>query len=321
MEVQLFNPKWRRLFVFFSILAFFCNACNPTDKGATHGKVGIMGDTVTIRFSPVPNTLYQYNTESNTDISQEVNGQLSENSSRLAISTAYTIDRDSTGMYRFKITYKGFKLSANSNGEKIELDAETADKAEEASERMFGAFKNAQIMAVVDTVGKVQSVVGQQAITDKMQVLAVGSPAALQMLQTSIKQYVTDEFYKSAIEQQVKLFNGRPLKIGDKWSVDEPINMGISFTSSNSYHFVSLKDGVAKFTLNAFIDIKEQPLNVDGNRVIANLEGKQAGELYVEVATGMVKGAKNKLTITGNLLVVANSVPIKISSITNIKRV
>lgn len=223
------------------------------------------------RLSPGLNTEYRYVFTSETEMEQEVNDQNFDNSNKLEMQTVYSFSDDTNNTYQLRMTYEKFRVSIKAMDKEKDLDASTAGSSLLASDKMFAAFNNAIIVASVDSLGNATNFSGIEAIKSKMTEYAGDDAEARQMLNGSIKQYITEQFFKQSIETSVKALTTKTSKPGDTIMVITPVGGELNVSASVIYKLVSIKQGVANITVDANVDLKDQPLAIENTTVRASL--------------------------------------------------
>jgi hypothetical protein len=298
-----------KISIFLSVIAFV--SCKEQNRHFGNSE-SVKNEIITFKLNPPVNKIYKYLTVTETEMEQEVNDEKMKNSNKLEMAMTYSFQKDSLGNLIAYTKYNQFKLSIKAQDLEKELDASNAATSIDPTEKMFGAFQNAEVKFVIDTLGNVKSVSGTKTISDKMYQLANGNTEALQMLNGSIKQYVGDAFFKQVAEQNFKLFSNRQLKPGDTIMISTPINAGFNFTTTTIYKLATIENNIATIEADADVDMKEQDIIVEGTNVTATIKGKQAGDIKIDVTTGLIQQSKSELKLKGIISVKGNEVPIKL---------
>jgi hypothetical protein len=309
-----FNYKFRMKYTapinwFCYLILFILFACKSDDKKSVSVKDP---DSVQFRLSPDFNKTYRYEMLNESEMTQEVNEEKIENNSTLEMNIAYSFSKDTLSDFLVKMLYNKFKLSFKLMDAEKQLDASTASSSIEPSERMFAAFDHASLNAVADTVGNIKMINGFQTIKDKMAQYAGDDKEANQMLNGSIQQYVNESFFKQTLEQNFKFVTTRPLKVGDTISQSTPVNAGFNFNMSVIYTLTSIEDNIAGIRATANIDMKDEPLVIEGTNVIASMKGSQTGTIKINFRTGLLQKSNSDLKIKGTLQIMGREVPFKL---------
>jgi hypothetical protein len=272
------------------------------------------------RFKPPDASVYSYTTKNETNISQTVNENKIESETEMNIGLSYQVKKDTSNLYNITMTYDKFNVRIKSNDNETEADAENAAALPDPSMKVFGAFKNATLHIQTDNKSNVKKIEGLDKIIADLRILANGDPEALEMVNGSIKQYTDPSTIKTSFEQMFKLLPDKPLHEGDEWTVDAPIGTDLQLNTKNTYKVESIEDGVVKIISNADINLKDQTIVIENNRVRSTLKGSQTGEIQIETATGMLISSSTKLKVSGDLVVMDLKVPVKFSIFNKINR-
>jgi Family of unknown function (DUF6263) len=273
------------------------------------------------RLSPSVNKPYKYEMLNETVTEQEVNDTKASNESKIEMGVSYTVTKDTAGLFNFTMVYDKFKLHIKALDQEMNIDADNASQSFDPIEKIFGAFKNAAIQVQSDEKANVKKVTGFKELTDKMWTLAAGNPDALQMLNTTVKQYVAEENIKSSFEKTFKPLPDKLLKEGDTWVESQPVSSDLKTNIDNTYKVKSIEDGIATITISSDINMENQQAQVERTSVTTNLKGSQSGEIKMETATGMLLSSYTKLKLKGDILVMGRTVPLKMTISSSTKRV
>jgi len=275
---------------------------------------------VQFRLLPELNKKYSYSLVNESEMKQEVNDRKFENITKLEIDADYTFSKDTAAGMRLTMSYQKFKLYIKAMDEEKKLDASTAAESFAPSDKMFAAFNNAAVTATVDSVGNASGFSGLDVIKTKMTAYAGTDEEALQMLNGSIRQYVSDQFFKQSIENSLKAFTTRKLKIGDTVMVSTPVGEGLNISASVVYKLVSIKNDIATVTVNADVSLKDQILNIENTPVNANIDGSQKGEIKINFQSGLLENSETILSLHGTMQMIGADVPFKMKTRNVIKR-
>ena len=125
-------------------------ACSSPPKSDEHA--------YQFRIQPPANSKYSYTLENTMSSNQEVNGNEQSNDQSIDIQFTATFGSNNNGQYNVDFTYKKFVYTTNVNGNKRRIDAATADNSAALEDRLFAAFNNARLSAMVDSKGELVSI-------------------------------------------------------------------------------------------------------------------------------------------------------------------
>jgi hypothetical protein len=299
-----------------TMLLFLFISCNYVDNKSTPNSF----QEISLKLNLPQNGRYHYELSSQNSFSQELKGENTTNQSVMEAGYDYIVNKNTENSFQLLMKYTKFKFVIKNPEGDIEFDAAKASSLVDPSQRIFAAFDKAQFMISVDTLGNVQSLTGYEQIKERMNQLASSSPQALQVVNSTFKQYVNEGFFKQQVEQNFKMFPGKKLKVGDNWKTNISINGGLKLNLENTYTLKTVKDGIAEISSIAYINMTEQPLNVGGYPVIASVKGKQTGKIKIEIATGLPLASESKTNISGKIELKGMQIPVKLETKSIIKR-
>ena len=299
-----------RLLIFTLLL--FTIACTPGSRQDNINASDESPKTIKLQLNPQIGKKYKYLVTSETESSQEIGGEEIKNNSNVEMNVEYLFQRDSMKNLLVDLTYTKFSLHVKMGEIEKELNAATAATSFDPSEKMFAAFNNANLYAVVDTLGNVLSLRGIDVIKGKMRQLAAGNANATDMLNSTMQQYLGEEFFRQTIEKSFKMLSDKPLSAGDTISQTNTLNAGFPITVQTIYKVDAIKNNMAEIVSDAAINMKEQQMTVEGSDVLATLKGDQTGKIEMDAVTGILKSSDSDFKLKGNLQVAGNNVPVKI---------
>ncbi len=296
--------KWIFCLIVISIIS-----CKGKDQPAYKAP-----EFIQFRLKPEIDKIYSYQLLNESEMEQEVNDETFDNNSKLEMDVDYTFSNDSASLLRLKMQYKKFTLSMKMMEQEKELDASTAATSFEPSDKMFAAFHNAEVIATVDSFGTASSFSGVEAIKSKMNEYAGSDEEAKQMLNGSIRQYVSDAFFKQSIEASFKAITEKKLRVGDTIMVSTPVGGELNITISAVYKLESIKNSIANISTTATIDIKDQAITIEKTNLTANITGKQTGVVKINIHSGLLEESKSELNLKGVMQVVGREIPFKMKA-------
>jgi hypothetical protein len=270
-----------------------------------------------ISFQPIYKEIasqYQYRTINTTRIEQEIDEHPMVVENKMDIITLFEISKNDPNGYTVQITYKEFGVKVEAGEIKKELQASTALNSIDPQEKIFAAFDNAVVEAELDSLGNVISVSGLDAIQNKMIQLAGNSKEAIQMIHTSLQQYLNEKNFKQNLAQNFKVFANKQIKIGDRWTINSMPVADFNTTFPLHYTFKEIKNNLGVIDVRGETNLKNQTLQLQGNTISVSLNGEQEGKIEVDVETGMVLQSHSKFKAKGNLTLYDKEVPMKIEA-------
>lgn len=265
---------------------------------------------------PNLNRLYNYSTKTSTIILQELNGlkEQSKTETELLFNHIFKRDSANAGDYFLSSTIKKFAVDIETPTEVNEVDAATAASSYKEEDHIFAAFHNAILNTHIDTLGNVKSVEGVTEIKNKMYQLANGNPDIIESINNgSVKQYLTEPFFKHLTEQNFKFISSKALKPGDTIQKREILQMDFPINITSVYKLTSLTNHVAHFEITADISIQNQSIQYLGTSVDIDIEGEQNGEIEIDANTGLFLHVKSEQRMKGKISAKSVEIPITIN--------
>jgi Family of unknown function (DUF6263) len=293
-----------------------CAIASCKNKTVSNGNVenNKAGEPVALSLLLADSIKIYYDISTETGTQQEINNEKVSNDNKIEMGIVYSLKKDTGNGYYFSMKYDKFRLHINTPQVEKELDAATANTAFSPSEKVFGVFSGATLQGRVSSGGTVTSITGVKEMTDRMYAIAGTDAAAKEMVTTSVKQYVSETFFKSIAEQTFKIYPPNAVKTGDTWEVTSTIQSEMNIPVKAVYTLTSVKDGIATINLQSGIKLEDQQMEVQGARVTADLEGEQSGEMQIDISTGLLRTGSSSLKIKGALLVMGVKVPVTINT-------
>ncbi|MES2432179.1 MAG: DUF6263 family protein [Bacteroidota bacterium] len=264
-----------------------------------------------LNFFPKDSIKLQYDNTAETEIEREINGEKTNVLNKIETGFIYKIKKDTTNTYAAILQYNKFKVYVKSNETDKELDANSAINSYDPADRVLSVFKGAVISAIINSQGKVKSLAGIKEINDKMYALSGDDPRSIEALKSFSKQYASEDFFIKTIEQNFRYYPSKSINIGDSWEQDDTVKSYIILPIKTIYKLKSIEDGIATLSLSSNIEIKNQILQDIGTT--ANIEGKQEGEIKIDIRKGYIQKSLTSLKLKGEIDINGIEVPIRIS--------
>jgi Family of unknown function (DUF6263) len=299
-----------KIYILLLLISLGCNASKDEQQSNTANADYDNG--IMLRLNAPENKLFKYAITNTTKTDFTVNTEEIATENTVDMELHYTFKKDTGGLQQLGILFKSLKMKNKQNEEEKELDADIAVGSLDPTERIFSVFKNAKLSALVDSAGIALKINGYDSLEQQMYTIANGNANVLATINNSIKQNVGEAFFKQAIEQNFKLPTTKRLKIGDTLQNNFKITKEINLNVSAIQKLESISNGLATFSSNAEIEIDDQPITMEGQQLIANLQIVQEGKTIINIVTGLPTAITNKLSIKGKLKTLQATVPIKL---------
>jgi hypothetical protein len=297
----------------YLLLLLFVISCNASkDEQVSKAATANYIDGIMVKLNPPENTLFKYAITNITKTDFSINNEQITNENTVDMELHYTFKKDTGGLQQLSILFKSLKMKNKQNEEEKELDADIVAGSLDPTERIFSVFKNATLTALLDSAGIALKIQGYDNLEKQMYAIANGNSNVLATINNSIKQNVGEAFFKQAIEDNLKLPTTKRLKIGDTLQNNFKITKEINLNVTSIQKLESISNGLATFSSNAEIVNDEQPITMEDQQIIADLQIVQKGKIIISIITGLPTEITNNLSIKGKLKTLQATVPIKL---------
>ena len=286
----------KRIFLFVTLLAITTVASSQK--------------TYNLQFKPKQGEKYDAFTTSKATITQSVMGQEMVMGMDYDITTLYEIGKEGNNT-ALNMTYDKMVMTMDAMGQKVEMSSDDPDESNPAS-KGFRALKGAKVSVILNANGEVMDVKGTDELANKFGGMS-------EMEKETLKSFISKESLKGTTEMTMKIFPGKPVKVGDTWTVVSSIETPYKLTSNNTYKLVKVENGVAFLDVTGTVSTGgAQTMKSGGMEMTVDLAGEQNGTLQVDEATGLSKNARIKQNLKGKMGVMGQDVPMTVVSDTKV---
>lgn len=304
---------FRKINHVFLLLLYVFTACKMLPASDRQFETLSSDKVYHLKLSAVAGSVYYYNIYNETATQFTLNENKTDNVNKTTLGITYTISNDAGGKYLFDMRYDKIKIYSNNAGTENEMDADNAALTANPVEKMLGVLKNADITAMVDSSGNVQSVTGYQELTAKLfENMGATDTYTRAQVQTQWEKFIKQGFVKSNLDQLLKIFPDSAVRIGDKWKLDVQQNTELNLVAKSSFLLKSISDSIATIIVSGNIQSDNKPSNIMGQEVIANMKGEQEGECTINILTGMLVTSKISAAANGTIQVMGRDIPVKV---------
>ncbi len=265
--------------------------------------------TYSLRLEPEVGLRYNYDILSESKTTYEIGGEEKESGNSIKMNVSYETSKDSSNNLLFHITYNRFKAKIETENQERNLDASNTLVEAPPAEKMFAAFKGAQLKAVISPKGDVKSLTGLSELFKHMEQIAGDDEEALSMLKNSVQKNMGPEYFQNIIESMFKLFPDSALNIGQSWELENTVNNEFKSSVKSVFTLRKISDGIAFLDVKGVVVSNDEKVAVQGVNALVNLEGTQEGEVQIEEKTGMLLQSNLKLKAKGAIDVTARKIP------------
>lgn len=231
---------------------------------------------------------------------QEINMTMTSNGAM-----TYNVENINEDIYEMKAMYNELNMSMEMPQGTVKYSSETKDTADGVSS-LFSDIKNKPFELEINKKGRVKEVRNidalWQTVIDSSDDL---SEEQKEQMKSQIKAAFGEETIKSNMELASAIYPDKPVKKGDKWTINTNIEGDIKLKVSTEYELVDFTSEYALIKGNAIIE----PNNFDENNAKSmmpmpmkfDLSGNKTSEIKVDINTGWIIEAKTTQEIEGEI--------------------
>lgn len=297
--------------LFFRVVLAFpilLSACKESTQTKTVNGISVPG-TYSLHLAPDAGARYNYDIVSESKTIHEIGEEKKESGNSIQMNVSYETSKDSSNNLLFHITYNSFKAKIETENQEKNLDASVTSNEAPPAEKMFAAFKGAQLKAVISPKGEVKSLTGLSELFKHMEQIAGDDEEALSMLRNSVRKNMGQEYFQNSIESMFKLFPDSIMTIGQSWELENTINNEFKSKVKSAFTLRKISEGIAYLDVKGDIVSKDEKVAVQGVNAKVDMEGTQQGEVQIEEKTGMLLQSNLKLKAKGSIDVMGRKIP------------
>jgi hypothetical protein len=265
------------------------------------------GSKIKLRFNAKKGESYQYRIVMEQRVSQIVMEQEQYMDQNMVIGFKTSIeDVDKQGNATVRFTYNEIYLKQSGPMGTIKYDSKESNIPVSPEAKSFAALDGASFIAVMDPLGRVIEVKGEDALIEHM-IKKGGLPKGV--TKAEMERRLREKFNASALKETVgKMIVPYPetaVGVGDSWTGTTTISQGFSAVADNTYIVKSRKDGVMIIGVNS--SIEPNAGMADSSGVSQEIGGVQEGTMELAEATGQPIRAKIIQKLSGQTNVPATA--------------
>lgn len=175
---------------------------------------------------------YDFTITSDQIINQKVAGRdvhLTQN-----IGTDYTFDitEGHYGEKDIKVTYNKIFIKSVAMGNTMTYSSDDQDSTQK---NPFSGFKGASFYMTVTPNGAIKTVAGIDKMLDNMAARMTKDTSQVKQIKNALSKQFSNEVMKQTMESSFKIYPDRAVKIGDSWTVDTKMQMGMPIETITQY--------------------------------------------------------------------------------------
>ncbi len=224
----------------------------------------------------------------------------------------YDVVKDSGAFFIIKVTYDSIHTVLNKNGTETEIDAANGLNSLNPVERMLALIKQKPIFIYINPRGVVTKIAGLNEMLDAV-VSASGmtDKNAVQQLQAQLRGMLDENFLRKNIATGANLAPDSAIYAGDSWTgaASQANALGLKLVST--YTLSDINGQTAGINAESSFKTGDTTLTILGNPLPVNLEATGKSAFKIDLATGMLREAKESTTVKGMITVGGKELPLK----------
>ncbi|MDD4183552.1 MAG: DUF6263 family protein [Candidatus Omnitrophica bacterium] len=263
------------------------------------------GNKIKLRFNAKKGESYQYRIAMEQKISQAIMEQEQYIDQTLTIGFKISIeDVDKQGNATARFTYNEIYLKQSGSMGTIKYDSKEPGTPVSPEASSFAALDGASFIAVMDSMGRVVEIKGEDALIEHMlKKLPLPRGIAKAEMEKRLREKYNARALKETIGKMIAPYPENAVGVGDSWTVTTTMSQGISAVAKNTYIVKSRKDGVMTVAINS--SIEPNAAAADSSGISREIGGVQEGTMELAEATGQPIRAKMTQRLSGQINVPA----------------
>ncbi|MCY6960290.1 DUF6263 family protein [Clostridium brassicae] len=230
------------------------------------------------------------------------------------------VDKDKNTTVDYK--YDSIKMSAESNGQKMEYDSKKNDSNNPLG-AIYGGIIGKGFTVKLDKKGQVLDIKGMNELLDSLVEKIPASDQEKKAVKDALKENFGDEAIKSMVKQTMNYYPQKSIKTGDTWENKYDIKAIFPMSVSNKWKLIGEKDGALNVEVQSTIaaDTKNKPIDFMGLKANMKLDGDCKGTIDISKDNGLIQKGSMTQNMNGNMEILASNVtpknvkmPMKITS-------
>jgi hypothetical protein len=266
----------------------------------------LFGQKVDIKLNLENGKTYTQTTELSSSIKQSMMGQQMEIQSSGDSQLNLELAEDNGAVDTYDAWYSKISVSSSAMGQSQSFSSDTSSLANvDETSRVFAMMTDKKFTAKITEKGMVEEVNGLDEMVQEAASKMQGGPGMMETVKNSIG---IDGFTKN-LEMTTDIFPEGKVKVGDSWTKEQFLSVGLPIISNTTYTFQSLENGVATIGVEAQFttDPNNATTNIQGLDATQFYEGSRSGSLMVEASSGWVTSGELKDDIVGSITVAPNA--------------
>lgn len=282
--------KTRIILVSIVLICAGLSAQTPLYLGYNPAIGGIsMQARTKLAFNPAKGEKYTYRYVADQKTNQSFSGQDMQMNTVTEMLWELNIKEKNGNEVSFDFIYKEIVMSITNPMMSFKIDSKNKNSSASDMEKLIANVLDCVIgktlQVVVNSDGSVKSMTGYNAMSEEMQkILSSANEMTRQMSNMLVQQAFSEESMKSSFEQTFKIYPGKDVAAGDKWSYDFSSTVANMVTqNANTYTLKSVNNDVALLDVASVTNMKAS----EGMTGSGEMKGESKGEIKLNAKTGM----------------------------------
>lgn len=256
--------------------------------------------TVTLRLQLPEGTTYHQRTTQQQTIKQNVMGMQQEiESSFQQTSRSEVTEVRPDGAMVIEITTTRVRNRSSVGGMVMEYDSENPPANPDVMASMLEGMVGSTMTVVCSPSGQILEMSGFDAMMDDMFRGAGGE------MPPALREQMNSQFGEEAMRESMALLTDiypeRPISIGDSFTSTASLPSMMNMRVSTSYTLRAVENGLAILDVSGSMDTMQgSSMDMGGMSVELNLEGRQTGEMHLDLQNGLLMYMEMNQTASGN---------------------
>jgi len=202
------------------------------------------------------------------------------------------------------VSYHWIKFVQRGGPAVIEFDSDNPPKDLHPAVKMFAALKDKGFTMKVNPLGKVLNIKGAGEMLNKALEEAKLPPGPqTEAVKKNLKQQFSDEALKKSMGNLFAIYPEKAVGVGSKWKMKNEGSGAFTMTLYNTYVMTSLEGKKAAVKVESVVSTGEKgnTMDVGKMKMTYSMQGKQGGDISIDVETGLTEKATLKQNITGTM--------------------
>ncbi|MGI6572602.1 MAG: DUF6263 family protein [Fermentimonas sp.] len=250
---------------------------------------------------------YKHVTQSKVTLVQEMSGQKIDVVTTIGGTLTFFVKDVNENGYIMDATYETLGMSMKMPQGTMSFNSESKDPNDIFS-TILGAMKSKPFEVIMSKTGKVKEVKDIENLWETaINQFEILTDAQKEQIKAQLTKSYGAYAQKGNIESVTAIYPDKPVRKGDKWTIQTRLESGILAQVSTDYEFVDLTPGYALIKGHSTIktDDKDAHVELEGAPMKYDLTGTMESEIKVDTQSGWIIEAKINQKVKGETIIKA----------------